>query len=274
MQALTSTYENQARQTRALQPLDPFDDLSRLWQNQANGEAVVDYASFLHSFPVMETLLHRGPCITWILNVQTSQFDFISWNVKATLGYDAKAWKMKGLSFLNELIHPDDQPIIWKLFRSIWDFLLALSPNQRKYYQFTGDYRVRKANGDYVRILEQNTILQQDNQGNITHLLVSASDISHWKKNEILISTLTSTEDGTCFCCTSADDQLRPAAQLSKREKEIVKLLSEGCSSKSIADRLSISFHTVNKHRQNIIEKTQTRNVSEVVRFAITKGII
>jgi DNA-binding CsgD family transcriptional regulator/PAS domain-containing protein len=274
MNALTDFYEVQERRKRVTPSLNAFTDLSRLWQDQPYGEAPVDYTSFIHSFPAIELLLNRSPCITWILNVQTAQFDFISRNVKSILGYETTLWKAKGLAFLNEVIHPQDQPRIWKLFRCIWDLLLALPPNQRKYYQFTGDYRVRKPDGNYVRILEQNTILQQDNQGNITHLLITASNISHWKKSEALVASVTSTENGSCFCYTSDDDHLSPATQLSKREREIVKLLSEGCSSKCIADQLSISFHTVNKHRQNIIEKTQTRNVSEVVHFAFTNGLI
>jgi DNA-binding CsgD family transcriptional regulator len=274
MHALTNFHEAPERPKRAVPSPNPFTDLSRLWRDQPYGAVPVDYTSFIHSFPAIELLLNRGPCITWILNVQTVQFDFISPNVQSILGYETTLWKAKGLAFLNEVIHPEDQPRIWKLFRCIWDLLLALPSNHRKHYQFTGDYRVRKPNGDYVRILEQNTILQQDNHGNITHLLITASDISHWKKSEALVASVTSTENGSYFCYTSDDNHLRPATQLSKREREIVKLLSEGCSSKRIADELSISFHTVNKHRQNIIEKTQTRNVSEVVHFALTNGLI
>ena len=61
---------------------------------------------------------------------------------------------------------------------------------------------------------------------------------------------------------------------LSKRELEIVKLMAEGYSSKLIADKLFISFHTVNTHRQRIIEKTNSKNTGGVVQFAVSHGLI
>ena len=61
---------------------------------------------------------------------------------------------------------------------------------------------------------------------------------------------------------------------LNKRELEIVKLLAEGYSSKLIADKLFISFHTVNTNRQKIIEKTHSKNTGGVVQFAVSHGLI
>jgi PAS domain S-box-containing protein len=267
-------YVINSRQMKATSPPEHFNVLSDLWQRQSYGEASVNYQHFAQSFPMLETILSQSPCVTWIFNVKTNRFEFVSGNAKKILGYPADTWIGKDLSFLNDLIHPEDRRPIWQLFRTIWNFLLALPPQQRKKHQYNGDYRLRKPDGSYVRVLEQNTLLQQDSQGNITHLLVTVSDISHWKKSETLVASVISTEDDTCFCCTSIDEQLRTTAQLSKREREIVKLVSEGYNSKSIADRLSISFHTVNKHRQNIIEKTQTKNAGGLVQFAISNGLI
>lgn len=47
---------------------------------------------------------------------------------------------------------------------------------------------------------------------------------------------------------------------LSPREMEILKQIGEGLTSKEIADVLSISIHTVNRHRQNILEKLKVKN--------------
>lgn len=61
---------------------------------------------------------------------------------------------------------------------------------------------------------------------------------------------------------------------LTKRELEIVKLVSEGLTSKVIAERLFISPFTVVKHRKNIIKKLGVKNFNEVISYAIVNSLI
>lgn len=56
------------------------------------------------------------------------------------------------------------------------------------------------------------------------------------------------------------EDKLNYDNILSKREMEVLKYVGEGHTSKEIADRLSISINTVNRHRQNILEKLKVKN--------------
>lgn len=58
---------------------------------------------------------------------------------------------------------------------------------------------------------------------------------------------------------------------LSVREKEILQLIEQGMMSKEIASTLSISINTVNRHRQNILEKLHVGNSIEACRIA--KGL-
>lgn len=50
---------------------------------------------------------------------------------------------------------------------------------------------------------------------------------------------------------------------LSEREITVIKLVSQGMSSKMIASKLDISKNTVDRHRQNIINKMQVSNMTE-----------
>jgi DNA-binding NarL/FixJ family response regulator len=61
---------------------------------------------------------------------------------------------------------------------------------------------------------------------------------------------------------------------LTQREKEILKLIAEGSKNKEIADDLSISTKTVEKHRANLMKKLDLHNVSELTAFALEKGLI
>jgi two-component system response regulator NreC len=61
---------------------------------------------------------------------------------------------------------------------------------------------------------------------------------------------------------------------LTAREIEVLELLAEGFSNEEIAEQLVISKHTVARHRENIMGKLNLHNRSELVKYAIRKGII
>jgi DNA-binding NarL/FixJ family response regulator len=61
---------------------------------------------------------------------------------------------------------------------------------------------------------------------------------------------------------------------LTAQETKITELTSWGLTAKEIADKLNISIHTVNTHRKNIFKKIGVKNSSELVMFAVRKGII
>ena len=65
----------------------------------------------------------------------------------------------------------------------------------------------------------------------------------------------------------------KPAIELTPREREILKLIAEGMTTKEIAGRLFISVPTVETHRARLMTKTGARNVASLVRFAINAGL-
>ena len=61
---------------------------------------------------------------------------------------------------------------------------------------------------------------------------------------------------------------------LTPRELEVLKLIAEANTSKEIADKLFISLKTVDRHRQNILEKLGMSDRVELTRYAIRRGLI
>jgi len=66
----------------------------------------------------------------------------------------------------------------------------------------------------------------------------------------------------------------RKAGELTSREAEVLQLIAEGFSNKQIAAELSISIKTVEKHRQQVMNKLNIHDVAGLTRYAITKGMI
>ncbi len=72
------------------------------------------------------------------------------------------------------------------------------------------------------------------------------------------------------------DDEEQTAAMsgLTPREQEVLSLLAEGKTNDEIAAELVISPHTVARHRENLMGKLGLHNRSELVKYAIRKGLI
>jgi len=65
-----------------------------------------------------------------------------------------------------------------------------------------------------------------------------------------------------------------PYEQLTDRERDVLKLVAEGYTTQEIADMLVVSPKTVEGHRTNLMAKLGIRNRTELVKYALRKGII
>jgi len=246
-----------------------YRELCNMWCNRHYGEVQIDYNNYVQNNPALEMILNQGPCITWILDIRSQKFAYISNNVKDILGYDKQLFMQKGLGIFNQIAHPEDVNKTWKSTKQVWDFLSSMPEHQQKKYKLNNQYRIRKPDGTCVKILEQNSVLQLDNVGNITHVMGVCSDITYVRKDSEALNTVNKKDERA-----ATNNNFKSQIILSKRELEIVKLIAAGYNSKNIAEKLFISFHTVNTHRQKIIEKTNTKNTGALVQYAIGNGLI
>lgn len=100
-----------------------------------------------------------------------------------------------------------------------------------------------------------------------------------------LVSAIRSVKEGDSFLYPSAasaliEDYLQqtrgedPYDQLTAREREIFKLIAEGHTSRKIADMLFLSLRTVQGHRLKIMEKLDLHNRTELIKYAMRKGLV
>ena len=64
------------------------------------------------------------------------------------------------------------------------------------------------------------------------------------------------------------------AEELTPREREVLTYIAEGYTNREIAENLVISVKTVDRHRENIMQKLNLHNRVELVKYAIEKGLI
>jgi len=61
---------------------------------------------------------------------------------------------------------------------------------------------------------------------------------------------------------------------LTARERQILSLISTGCSNREIGERLGVSLKTVDNHRTNLMQKLDVHSVVELLSYALREGLL
>ncbi|MBC6611195.1 response regulator transcription factor [Hymenobacter sp. BT507] len=70
------------------------------------------------------------------------------------------------------------------------------------------------------------------------------------------------------------NEPVKKESVLSRRELEVLRLISEGLTTSEIAEKLYNSKRTIETHRQNMMEKTQAKNTASLIKYALSNGLI
>jgi DNA-binding CsgD family transcriptional regulator len=231
----------------------------------------LDYSIVAKHQQVLQLLSEVSNSGTSIFDMAKREIVFYSSNYGELLGYQKADYEKIGQGFFADKIHQDDQlnssmngVTVLKLFNSF-------SSDEKLNHKLVNEFRMLNAEKKYVRLIEQHQVLELDKKGQIW-LLVSFVDISpDQEENNGLKSQLLNFRTGKVIPLEYAQ---RAQFELSARELEILKLVRDGFLSKEISDKLSISIHTVNTHRQRVLEKIGANNSFEAIMFASKYGLL
>ena len=161
---------------------------------------------------------------------------------------------------IEKLVHPDDWEVVRRIDKKVWEFLNTLPEEEKLAYKYIYELRVLER-GKYVRMIYQMRILafKEDNFLAMGIIDIAPEQSANTSVRFQIKNCLT--DEIVPFAIESAADTL-----LTPREREVLALAKEGMFSKEISKKLNISIHTVNRHRQNILEKLQVDNMIEAVK--------
>jgi len=249
-----------------------FKEASKIWNKISIGNKLNEVEFELEMHKKLLNIFQVGDYYYYIFDLQNLQMEFMSKEMEAVLGY--KADEMDLTSLFNK-IHPEDQAWFLNIENKAVEFFAKLSIEQIPNYKVRYDYRMKKSDGQYMRILQQVITLQLSETGGILKTLGVHTDISHLKMEGDPVLSFIGLNGEPSFIDVDIK-KVFPVASgfLSERECEVLALLVNGKESKEIAAALFISPATVSTHRKNLLAKTKARNTSEMIVMAITKGWI
>jgi DNA-binding CsgD family transcriptional regulator len=204
---------------------------------------------------------------------------FTSKNFNSILGYPAKSFIEEGIQFVISRAHPMDLPQVLK-------FMEACHRPSGTWFEdpeagtLECTYRFKHPDGEWRWVTHRLRVLTLTSGGLLNKVMMTFSDCTIEKKKltEHHLETLAARRNNSKLIDAVVDTRRKlenqnasmmiTAEPLTCREKEVLKLVAKGYSSKQIADELYISKHTVESHRKNLLQKLKANNSADLIQKA------
>ena len=195
---------------------------------------------------------------------------YLSPRFEPITGYACEKFRAEGLQFWFSVIHPADvQSVIQSITKAHAELIKDSSPPAAPLQL---EYRIKHKDGKVVWIRELKHIISFKD-GKKDHILGCFCDIRAEKEaDDLAIRELLDKEKGIHGLLEVAveyrGDIGKSSVRISAREKDVLRLVAAGHSSKQIAAELSISENTVETHRRHLLEKFKVNNSTALVKEA------
>jgi DNA-binding CsgD family transcriptional regulator len=223
--------------------------------------------------PLFEQISAQNTVFIMIWNMVINRIIYTV-DKRKVMGYDAPMFLAEnGIDFLISLHHETT-------------LICTVTLQQRaiKYLEeFTGDPakvilnlegKAKKSTGEYFHFLQQTVCIETDSEDHPFLFLSYVYDVTYLKKHMTCNLIITTPEESKWWNFNFHKNFLEPVQPLSKQEKKILSLLSEGKGSKEIAEELFISPHTVDTHRRHLLEKTNCNDTTGMITYLKLVGLL
>jgi DNA-binding CsgD family transcriptional regulator len=255
-------------------PLSLTEDFKIFCQQIEFDLNLKDYKDTLIDWKKLDKLIVMRNQFFYVNDFTNATNIYVHPNVEIITGYPPEEFLDFGRIY--DFIHPVDREFVYEFSKRTIFFArnyreeLISDPQQSL---FSIDFRICHKSGHYVKVNRQATCLKTDKKGNMVFALLLFTDVSHLRKDDTYnIFWLGDTRN--LFYFKDLIKKYGKDYKISDREKDVLKLLAKGYSSRIIAKKLFISIHTVISHRKNLLHKTGTKNTVELVRFAFEKALL
>jgi DNA-binding CsgD family transcriptional regulator len=253
-----------------------FAAYNEILHQQKFVEEELDYSILEKHKQLLSQLASIGNSGVSVFDLCKREHVFFSPHICMLLGYDMDELGNNGFDFFDSKIHADDIIQLTKNGISLLKLYFLFTSDEKANYKLINEYRMLNSSGIYIRVIEQHQLLELDAYGNVW-LALSIIDISpNQEADSELKSQLLNFRTGKIIPFQEEDVSNKETVNISltQREKQIIKMVKDGFLSKEISSKLSISVHTVNTHRQRVLEKLGANNSMEAIVFASKLGLL
>jgi DNA-binding CsgD family transcriptional regulator len=241
-----------------------------LWKKMSSKSATSRLDIELELYKKLLNFFQVGDYYYFIFNIKNIGFDLVSLQIENVLGYSKSEFTVP---LFMDILHPDDRPYFLSFETKTAEFLQQLPIEKIMKYKVRYDFRIKKKNGEYIRVLHQVIIFEHDDEGGIIRSLGVHTDITHLKRDGKPVLSLIGLDGEPSYLDINIKNkEIKSKEILTPREKDVLRLLIEGNLSKEVSCILNISKQTVDRHRKNMLQKNNLNNTSELIGKAIRNG--
>lgn len=175
-----------------------------------------------------------------------------------------------------DLVHPDDIPFViaaenWSLVK-----IKEIGFEHQLHLKIGYCFRMQTGNGTYELFHHQAIHTQKDEKGALVQAINVYANIHHITQQNNYIVTVSGIGHREDFhqYQYQPENTYESIEKLTKREFELLPLISKGLSSTAIAQKLGVSHETIKVHRRNLLKKTKCKNSRELIRKSLEWGWI
>src|ERR1035437_5968847 len=247
-----------------------WQDMRDVWRSFKVDSSYYNQSKYIDKIPFASDLFGVGPTFIYILDFFKEGYVYVSDNCPQVLGYEVEEFKNFDAARAAQNLHPEDIHFIINAEKAFLEIFSSVPIEERKLLRSSTNFRFQRKDGIYLNVLQQKVVLELTPEGYPALMMAMCSDVSFMQKSDCSFAVSLYRDDKGWVDITP--EEFKGKNNLSKREEEILKMLIKGMSSKVIAEKLNISFHTVNNHRKSLLQKTTCQNTVELVGYAISNG--
>lgn len=172
-------------------------------------------------------------------------------------------------------IHPRDLTI-WKelVLPRINEMSKKHVKNNKQHFSATVCFRFRNKDEQYIQLLTQSDVIEWTNKERAV-VLNTFTDITNYKQGaKMFLEISIADESKRNWQTVHREEFTEEPEMLSKREKEIMKLMIDRKSAQEISKILDMNYYTLRSHMRNILIKTKCNSQSELRVLAVAEGWI
>lgn len=218
---------------------------------EAQQKIINEYTCLMKALNGLNAIIHINELdcngnIKWVW-ANNNYYDFTGFTFEERQELGQKYYKL--------YYHPDDYPNVIKIIHDM---------SEQKIDSYSMSYRIKHKNGDWRWIYNRGNIFDEDKGiRKCISIAIDMTDriVQNEEQLDILLKEIAQLRNKVLI------------VKLTKTEKETIKNLVNGMTTKEIARHKNRSYDTINNHKRNIFRKLNVHNIVELVSFAKETGL-
>ncbi len=203
----------------------------------------------------LEKVLNEVPANIYVSDIGSKSVVWCNKTNEETLGFNLEEIRYMGKDYFNAIMHPDD---------------LDISDDSVEHYEhfegagYGGIFRARHRDSQEYKWFIGWARVFETEKGKVKTIVCADVDMSPQMNTDVQLAEALKEN------LKLRHELLRKT--LTRREAEVVQMVCDGYNSKTIADQLHVSIHTIDTHRKNLLRKLNVRNTVALVALASEMG--